>query len=135
VLTLASIIEREAVYPGDKPIMASVYLNRIKHNMPLQADPTVQYAIGSIAGNPAKFGFWKRDLTQDDLKNTSPYTTYVKSGLPPGPIASPDIDSIMAVLRPAQTDYLYFLSKPDGTTVYASSFEEHQRNVQKYLRP
>jgi len=135
VLTLASIIQREAVYPADKPVMASVYLNRMKQGMPLQADPTVQYAIGSVGGNPQKFGYWKRDLTQDDLKLTSPYNTYVKQGLPPGPIAAPDIDSIIAVLHPAQTSYLYFASKPDGTTVYATTFEEHQRNVEKYLRP
>jgi UPF0755 protein len=87
-----------------------------------------------VGGNPQKFGYWKRDLTQDDLKLSSPYNTYVKPGLPPGPIASPDLESIIAVLRPAQTNYLFFASKPDGTTIYSSTFEEHQRNVERYLR-
>jgi UPF0755 protein len=134
VLTLASIIEREAARAEDKPLIASVFLNRLKQQMPLQADPTVQYALVPPGGTPKSGGFWKSDLSADDLKLNSPYNTYTKPGLPPAPIASPSIESIIAVIRPAQTDYLYFLAKQDGSLVLAKTFEEHERNVARYLR-
>ena len=134
VLILASIVEREAVRPEDKRLIASVFFNRIKAGMPLQADPTVQYALIPPGGAPRQGSFWKTDLSPDDLKLNSPYNTYVKQGLPPSPIANPHLDSILAVIRPAQTDYLYFLAKPDGSLVPARTFEEHERNVLRYLR-
>jgi UPF0755 protein len=132
VLTLASIVEREAVLPEERPIIASVYLNRIKEGMPLQADPTVQYALTQRPGSVQEFGYWKRSLSLDDLQFASTYNTYVQQGLPPGPIANPGIESIMAVIEPAQTNYLYFVATGDGGHVFAETFEEHLQNVQKY---
>ncbi|MBI4422266.1 MAG: endolytic transglycosylase MltG, partial [Elusimicrobia bacterium] len=97
VVTLASIVEREAVLAHEKPTIAAVYLNRLGRRMRLEADPTVQYAVGH----------WKRNLTRRDLQKDSPYNTYLQFGLPPGPICSPSLASIEAVLRPAATDALY----------------------------
>jgi UPF0755 protein len=134
VLTLASIIEREIIVPEERPIVASVYLNRLRQGIALQADPTVQYAVGPAPGALGQQSYWKRDLTVQDLQSASPYNTYAKQGLPPGPIASPGIDSILAVLRPAQTSFLYFVAKPDGSHAFSASFEEHQRNVERYQR-
>lgn len=126
-LTLASIVEREAQVPEERPVIASVYLNRLKKGMKLQADPTVQYAVGG-PGN-----WWKQGLTKSDLANPSPYNTYVYAGLPPGPICSPGIASIEAVAHPARTSYLYFVAKGDGTHAFAETEQEHDRNVQRYL--
>jgi UPF0755 protein len=134
VLTLASIIEREIVVPQERPLVASVYLNRLRQGMPLQADPTVQFAVGPAPGTLGAASYWKRDLTVQDLQSGSPYNTYAKQGLPPGPIANPGLDSIMAVLQPAQTDYLYFVAKPDGSHAFSATFEEHERNVELYQR-
>ncbi|MGH2598663.1 MAG: endolytic transglycosylase MltG [Dehalococcoidia bacterium] len=131
-VTLASIIEREAQVPEERPIIASVYLNRIKEGMLLQADPTTQYAIAADRASVDQFGWWKRDLTEDDLKNRSPYNTYVSQGLPPSPIASPGLDSLRAVVQPAQTDHLFFVAKPDGSHAFARTLEEHNRNVRQY---
>jgi UPF0755 protein len=128
-VTLAAIVEREAQLPEERPVIASVFLNRLAAGMPLQADPTVQYALGSDPANAARFGYWKPDLTLADLAIDSPYNTYVHAGLPPGPIANPGLDSILAVLRPAQTDYLYFVARPNGSHAFAATLEEHQRNV------
>ena len=133
VVTLASIVEREAATPSERPIIASVFLNRLKAGIPLQADPTVQYAIATRDGDSvAKYGWWKKALTLDDLKVDSPYNTYANAGLPPGPIANPGLDSIEAVIRPAQTNYLFFVAKNDGTHVFAETLQEHQRNVDQY---
>ncbi len=132
VLTLASIVEREAVKPEERPLIASVYINRLNIGMPLEADPTVQYALGNDPQNVEAFGYWKTELSADDLKVDSPYNTYVNNGLPPGPIACPGLDSIRAVLHPAQTNYLYFVAKGDGSHVFAETLEEHLRNVQLY---
>jgi peptidoglycan lytic transglycosylase G len=132
VLTLASIVEREAVLPEERPIIASVYLNRMAIGMPLQADPTVQYAITARPGSVVEYGYWKRELSLQDLQFDSTYNTYVQPGLPPGPIANPGIDSIVAVIRPAKTNYFYFVAKPDGSHAFAETFEEHQLNVQRY---
>lgn len=131
-LTLASIVEREAEVPAERPIIASVYLNRLKKGMALDADPTVQYALAADPQNVAKYGWWKSGVTQDDYKIDSPYNTYVHTGLPPGPICNPGRDSIAAVAHPAQTDFLYFVAKGDGSHAFASTFEEHTRNVQRY---
>ena len=130
VLILASIVEREAVVPDERPIIASVYLNRIKQDMYLQADPTVQYAMGF---QPESGQWWKTPVTLEEYQNiNSPYNTYLYPGLPPGPICSPGAGSIAAVLQPAQTSYLFFLARGDGTHVFAETWEEHQRNVQQY---
>lgn len=132
VLTLASIIEREVIVPDERPLVASVYLNRLRQGVLLQADPTVQYAVGPAPGSLGAATYWKKDLTASDLQSGSPYNTYVKQGLPPGPIANPGLDSILAALNPAQTNYLYFVAKPDGSHAFSATFEEHQRNVQRY---
>jgi UPF0755 protein len=130
VLTLASIVEREAVIPTERPLIASVYLNRLKIGMALQADPTTQYALGY---QPDLKSWWKKGLTADDLKYTDPagYNTYVNAALPPGPIASPGLSSIEAVITPAQTTYLYFVAScnQDGTHQFSNTFEEHQTKL------
>lgn len=130
VLTLASIVEREAVVPAERPTIASVYLNRIKEGMYLQADPTVQYAMGY---QPDSGQWWKTPVTLEEYQNVnSPYNTYLYPNLPPGPIASPGASSIMAILQPAQTTYLFFLGIGDGSHIFADTFEEHERNIQLY---
>jgi UPF0755 protein len=132
VLILASIVEREAVLPEERALIASVYLNRITEGMPLQADPTVQYALTQRPGSVQEFGYWKRSLSLNDLQFASTYNTYVQAGLPPGPIANPGIASIIAVIRPAQTNFLFFVATGDGGHVFAETFEEHLANVSRY---
>lgn len=134
VLTLASIVEREAVVPDERPTVASVFRNRLELGMPLQADPTVQYAIASEE-SVAEYGWWKQELTIDDLAFDSPYNTYLYAGLPPGPIANPGIDAIIATIRPADTDYLYFVAMGDGSHAFAETLEEHNANVERYMGP
>ncbi len=130
VVTMASIVEREAAVASERPIIASVYLNRLKKKMPLQADPTVQYAMGYQA---ATRQWWKSPVSLDEYQTVqSPYNTYLNAGLPPGPICSPSLASISAVLEPEQTDYYYFLAKGDGSHVFAKTYEEHQANMAKY---
>lgn len=134
VVTLASIVEREAQVAEERPIIAGVFLRRLRLGIPLEADPTVQYALGSDPESVAEYGYWKKELTQQDLEVDSPYNTYRRVGLPPGPIANPGLDSIVAVVRPAQTSYLYFVAKPDGSHAFAETLEEHLRNVELYGR-
>ncbi|MFN8491709.1 MAG: endolytic transglycosylase MltG [Caldilineaceae bacterium] len=132
VLILASIVEREAMAPAERPIIAGVYLNRLAKNMKLEADPTVQYAMGY---QKATKTWWKTPVALEEYNSVdSPYNTYLHPGLPPGPIANPGLSSIEAVLKPAKHDYLYFVAKPDnsGEHVFAKTFEEQQQNVQKY---
>lgn len=135
VLTLASIVEREAVHPEERPLVASVFRNRLDVGMALQADPTVQYAVSvdPVEGdaNVAEYGYWKRGLTIWDLEIDSPYNTYLYPGLPPGPIANPGIDSIRASVLPADTEYFYFVAHPDcdGRHLFATTLEEHNVNV------
>ncbi len=130
VLTLASIVEREAVRADERPLIASVYLNRLAQGMLLNADPTVQYAMGF---QPDTGRWWKTPVTLEEYNSViSPYNTYLNPGLPPGPICSPGLSAIEAVIRPAQTDYLYFVATGDGGHVFASSAEEHQANVARY---
>ncbi len=129
VLTLASIVEREAVVPEERPIIASVYLNRLRRGMYLEADPTVQYAKGYVSETER---WWPR-LSLDELRAVdSPFNTFIHPGLPPGPICSPGLASIEAVLNPADTDYLFFHAKGDGSHAFAETFEEHLENQQKY---
>ncbi|MGI6367722.1 MAG: endolytic transglycosylase MltG [Anaerolineae bacterium] len=132
VVVLASIVEREAMIPEERPVIASVFLNRLAIDMPLQADPTVQYAIGC---NQETGDCWPQ-LLRDDLNSVvSPYNTYLNPGLPPGPICNPGLASIEAVLSPADTRYLYFLAKPDGSHVFAETYEEHLENDARYGQP
>jgi len=131
-VTLASIVEREAQTPSERPTIASVFFNRMKLGMPLQADPTVQYALSRNAKSVSQFGLWKQQLTLDDLAVDSPYNTYTRTGLPPSPIANPGLASLQAVAHPAQTDYLFFVAKEDGSHVFAATFAEHQANIAKY---
>jgi len=129
---LASIVERETARADERPVIASVYLNRLKAGMALQADPTVQYAID--ASDPQRAlarGFW-RPLSVDDLKIDSPFNTYRTTGLPPEPICNPGLDSIEAVANPAETDYLYFVARGDGSHAFARTQEEHAENVRRY---
>jgi UPF0755 protein len=132
VLTLASIVEREAVVDEERPRIAGVYLNRLEADMRLEADPTVQYALGL----DAETGRWWTPLTIDQVQNTdSPYNTYRVGGLPPGPICNPGLASIQAVLNPEPTDYLYFVANKvagDGSHVFALTFDEHVANIQQY---
>ena len=115
VVTLASIVEKEARFGDERPIIAAVYLNRLRLHMPLQADPTVQYALGHHVDR----------VYYKDLDIDSPYNTYRHVGLPPGPIASPGAASLAAVLAPASVPYLYFVARPDGHHEFRSTFAEH----------
>jgi UPF0755 protein len=117
LITLASIIEGEAMYDSERPIISAVYHNRLAMNMRLQADPTIQYIIED---GPRRL--WRRDL-----KIESPYNTYLNKGLPPGPINNPGRASIMAALYPAENDYLYFVSKGDGYHFFSKTQEEHNQ--------
>ena len=134
VLTLAAIVEREAVIAAERPSIAGVYLNRLAVGMKLEADPTVQYAMGyQAAGNV----WWKRPVFLEEYGSViSPYNTYLNEGLPPGPIAAPGLDSIRAVLVAEEHEYLYFVALPDGSGAhrFARTFEEHKLNVERYLR-
>ncbi|MHB1005966.1 MAG: endolytic transglycosylase MltG [Chloroflexota bacterium] len=130
-VTLASIVEREARVPAERPLIAGVYLNRLRNGMLLQADPTVQYAAAPASTRPAG-GYWKQDLTIADLALTSPYNTYRSQGLPPGPICSPGLASLRAAFNPTETDYLYFVAKGDGSHAFAKTLAEHDANVLKY---
>ena len=126
-VTLASIVEREAVLPDERARIAAVFHNRIKLGMPLEADPTVQFALGVQAdGN-----WWKTALTYDDLEINSPYNTYRYAGLPFGPIANPGLDSLRAVAFPDQTNELYFRTLCDGSGwhAFAETFDEHVNNA------
>lgn len=127
-IIVASLVEREAIQPAEKPAIASVFLNRLKVGMPLQSDPTVQYALG---WNGQSNTWWKTPLTGADLEVNSPYNTYRVNGLPPAPICSVSVESLIAVAFPERTDYYYFRSACDGsgTHVFAESYEEHQSNA------
>jgi UPF0755 protein len=124
-VTLASLVEKETAVPEERPLVAAVYLNRKKIGMPMQADPTVIYAL-------QKAGKYDGNLRRDDLQFDSPYNTYRYSGLPPGPIAAPGKFALDAVAHPAAVDYLYFVSKNDGSHAFAKTLEEHNRNVQRW---
>ena len=135
VVTMASIIEREAVVPEERPLMAGVFYNRLEKGMMLQTDPTVQYAVASAANeDPPEGGWWKIALTSRDLDIDSPYNTYRHPGLPPGPICNPGVASLQAALEPATTDYLYFVAKPDGSHAFSVTLEEHNQNVALYRK-
>ncbi len=118
-VTLSSIVEREAVTGQERPLIASVFAKRLRQEMPLGADPTVEYAFG-IQQTP------ERPLTLREVRTPSPYNTYLNPGLPPGPIASPGLASLEASLNPGDTEYLYFVARYDGTHVFSRTLAEHE---------
>ena len=128
VVTLASIVEREKGYYSDAPVIAGVYLNRLREGQRLEADPTVLYAIESEVG-PKDGVFWAQELSIDDLAFSSPYNTYRVEGLPPGPITNPSLEAINSVLYPAESSYYYFVARQSGSHAFARTFEEHTANV------
>jgi UPF0755 protein len=135
VVTIASIVEREAVLDEERPIIASVYFNRLdpayinESALRMSADPTIQYAKGY---DPATDSWWNPMLPGEGLTLESPYNTFKIQGLPPGPICSPGLASILAVLNPSETNFLYFHAIGDGRHVFASTLQEHLQNQQKY---
>ncbi len=124
LLTLASIIEREARAPEERRLISAVFWNRLRLDMPLQADPTVQYAVGKERSAP----------TRADLVVEHPFNTYRHAGLPPGPIASPGLPSIEAALDPAPVGYLYFVAKDEHHHYFSRTVEEHNAAVARYRR-
>lgn len=124
VIILASIIEREANSAESMGMVSGILQNRLKQGMPLQADASIEYVLNK----PLK------ELTPDDLKIDSPYNTYINKGLPPTPIGNPGADAINAVLEPTPTDYLFYITGNDGVFYYAETYEEHKRNIARYLR-
>ncbi|HUD04578.1 MAG TPA: endolytic transglycosylase MltG [Patescibacteria group bacterium] len=128
-IVIASIIEREAIFAADRPLVASVFINRLNLGMALGSDPTVQYALGYQVDTKS---WWKKDLTATDLLINSPYNTRKNAGLPPTPISNPGLSSIQAALAPAKTNYLYFFSDKQGHLHFASTIEGHNANIQKY---
>lgn len=122
LLTLASIIQKEAGSAAEMPQIAGVFYNRLRRGMPLQSDPTVIYGLKNFDGN----------LTRRDLEAPTPYNTYCIRGLPPGPIASPGMAALQAAAHPAQNDYLYFVARGDGTHAFSRTLREHDRAVRRY---
>ncbi|WP_294000138.1 endolytic transglycosylase MltG [Sphaerotilus sp.] len=125
LLTLASIVEKETGRAEDRPMVASVFVNRLRIRMPLQTDPTVIYGLGErFDGN----------LRRKDLQTDTPYNTYTRAGLPPTPIALPGRDALMATVRPATSKALYFVARGDGTSQFSETLADHNRAVDKYQR-
>jgi UPF0755 protein len=124
VVTLASIVEKETGCASERPIIASVFLNRLRKRMRLESDPTVIYGLQDFDGN----------LKKKHLSQKTPYNTYVIRGLPLGPIASPGFEALKAVLFPAKTNYLYFVSKNDGTHFFSKTYAEHSKAVKRYQK-
>jgi len=125
LVTLASLVEKETAKAEERPVVASVYSNRLHLHMALQCDPTVIYAL-------QRDGRYDGNLRRDDLMYDSPYNTYRYPGLPPGPVAAPGLASLRAAAEPATTSYLYFVSRNDGTHAFAETLAEHNRNVEKF---
>lgn len=124
IITLASIIEKEAVSAEEKPIISSVFHNRLRIGMPLQSDPTAVYGVRAFSGKVRKA----------DIQRPSPYNTYLNKGLPPGPIGNPGMDAVQAAITPADTDFLYFVARQDGTHQFSKNLDDHNRAVVRYLR-
>lgn len=124
IVTLASIIEKEAVSADEKPLISSVFHNRLRIGMPLQSDPTAVYGVRAFSGRVSKA----------DIQRSSPYNTYLNKGLPPGPIGNPGKEAVQAALNPAKTDFLYFVARQDGTHQFSRNLDEHNRAVVRYLR-
>ncbi len=130
LITIASLVEREAKFENDRPLVASVILNRLKIGMKLDIDATIQYALGY---QPKEKSWWKKELTADDLEIDSPYNTYKNLGLPPTPICNPGLSVIKAVVEAPETNYLYYLSDKSGRMYYATTIEEHNLNIKNHL--
>jgi UPF0755 protein len=126
-VTIASIVQREAVVDTEMPLIASVFYNRLAIGMNLQTDPTIQYALGY---NTAQGTWWTNPLSMDDLKIDSPYNTYIYPGLPPGPISNPGLAALEAVAHPTDSIYYYFQAKCDGSGLhnFSETFDQHQQN-------
>jgi UPF0755 protein len=127
-VTLASLVERETALDNERPVVASVFENRLNKSMPLMTDPSVIYGLQLQNA-------WHGQLYESDLRRDTPYNTYVHNGLPPGPVANPGIKSLRAAMAPEQTDYLYFVAagdNPQGKSQFATTLEEHNRNVAGY---
>jgi UPF0755 protein len=126
-VTLASIVEKETGAPGERPMIASVFHNRLKKSMRLQSDPTIIYGIlDQNGGEPVK------NITKQDIITTTPYNTYKIEALPVGPIANPGKESLLATLNPAESDNFYFVSRNDGTHIFTKTYEEHSQAVRTY---
>jgi len=123
IVTMASIVEREAIVDVERPIIAGVFYKRLKIGMALQSDPTVRYALSKYKGA----------LTMDDIRTRSAFNTYYHPGLPPHPICNPGVASIKASINPPSVDYLYFVSKRDGTHFFSKKYGEHKKAKRKYL--
>jgi len=124
-VVMASLIEKEVAVGAERPLVAGVFTNRLAKNIPLATDPTVIYA--ALLDNR-----WRGSIYASDLKSPSPYNTYVRAGLPPGPICNPGMAAFHAALQPAQTDYLYFVSDAQGHSRFSATLKEHNQNVQAY---
>jgi UPF0755 protein len=128
VVTTASLVERETALDAERPLVASVFQNRLARHMPLMTDPSVIYGLELQK-------YWRGTIHESDLKRDTPYNTYLHGGLPPGPIANPGIHSLRAAIAPAQSNYLYFVAagaNPQGRSLFATTLEEHTRNVSGY---
>jgi UPF0755 protein len=128
VVTIASLVERETAVDSERPLVASVFLNRLAKHMPLQTDPSVIYGL-ELAGK------WRGTIYASDLTRDTPYNTYLHAGLPPGPVANPGMPSLRAAMDPANTNYLYFVAAgtdAQGHALFAETLEEHNRNVAEY---
>jgi UPF0755 protein len=121
IVTLASMVEREATHKEEMPLIAGVFEKRLQKGMPIQSDTTIQYILGAQ----------KKVVTYDDLKLESPYNTYLNKGLPPGPVGNPSMDAIRAVIHPVMTDYLYFVADDQGYHHFTKTYEEHVKMIQK----
>ncbi|OGK51608.1 hypothetical protein A2966_01015 [Candidatus Roizmanbacteria bacterium RIFCSPLOWO2_01_FULL_41_22] len=132
VVTLASIVEREAKFDQDRKIVAGILVRRLREDIPLQVDATIQYILGYQSTEKR---WWKTHLSVNDLKINSFYNTYKQIGLPPGPISNPGLSALEAVVNAnPNTPYLFYLSEPSGKTHYATTLDEHEENISKYLR-
>ena len=129
LVTLASIVEKEASRPEEQGEIAAVFENRLDRAMFLQADPTVQYTLVPVGTISPSTTYWKHELTFDDLQRESPYNTYRRTGLPPGPISNPGRSAIEAVANAPDRPWLYFVARADGSHLFAETLEAHNRNV------
>jgi UPF0755 protein len=123
--TLASLVEKETALPAERPVVAGVYRNRLRAGMLLQCDPTTIYAL-------KRLGRWRGALARSELAVDEPYNTYVRAGLPPGPICSPGLASLRAAAAPADVDYRYFVAAGDGSHLFSHDYEDQQRNAARY---
>lgn len=126
IVVLASMIEKETGAPEERPMISSVFHNRLEKRMRLQSDPTILYGILDASGSV------KANITREDILRPTPYNTYTRFGLPVGPIGNPGVEALKAALKPQSSNYLYFVSRNDGTHVFSKTYAEHNENVKKY---